>query len=93
MKKAMREETKKGDPLTTTAHTIAQPQTTPYDEGTSEEFSSNEEGRTPGQYKKRGKRGNASLPPRNAIKKLIGRELERQAPLIFNELVRCKELG
>lgn len=42
--------------------------------------------------KHRCKRG-TGLPPRNAIKKLICRELEKQAPHIFAELVKCKELG
>ena len=38
-------------------------------------------------------KNNTSLPPRNAIKKLIVRELEKHAPQIFSELVKCKDLS
>ncbi len=34
-----------------------------------------------------------ALPPRNAIKKLIVRELEKSAPQIFSELSKCKDLN
>ena len=34
-----------------------------------------------------------ALPPRNAIKKLIVRELEKSAPQIFQELSKCKDLN
>jgi hypothetical protein len=36
---------------------------------------------------------NGALPPRNAIKKLISKELDHYAPLIFAELAKCKELN
>ena len=33
------------------------------------------------------------LPPRKALKSLIMRELDKTAPMIFEELMKCKELG
>lgn len=42
---------------------------------------------------KYGKKNLNSLPPRKAIKKLIFRELENQAHLIFEQLMKCKEIG
>jgi len=33
------------------------------------------------------------LPPRKALKGLVQKELDKVAPAIFEELMKCKELG
>jgi len=34
-----------------------------------------------------------ALPPRKSIKKLIFREMDTLAPKIFEQLMKCKEIG
>lgn len=57
------------------------------------DMDSEEEGHRGGHKRcfKRGK--NSGLPPRKAIKKLIFQELETSAPQIFEQLMKCKEIG
>ena len=98
----------KGDPNKDTAMTdekaVPKKSTGGQESSDSSDDSSDEEGKTAtGKGKRRRKRGGKKskdqekphkpMPVRRAIKKLIQRELDRQAPIVFEEFMKSDEIG